>query len=426
MTWLPRLGRREEREEGADAVERAARYGVLDLLTEATHDLGARPARLLVTLAGAIFGVGALVATVGLSQSAAAQIARDFDAAASSQAIVRPVEIATADGSVAAAGQLPWDAAARVGTLSGVASAALLSEVPSEGLEIAAVQVNDPAAAPSTPPALMAASGDLVGAVQATVRSGRVFDDGHDARGDRVAVLGAHAAERFGIPHVGSGPSIFLGGRPYAVIGIIADAGHRAELLNAVIIPTGTARADFGLAAPDEVQVRLEHGGGPIITAQAAQAIVPDEPDTLEVASPSGAGALQQNVQGSLDLVFLALAVIVLLAAGFGIANVTMLSVLERTGEIGLRRALGATRRQIAAQFVVESGVIGAIGGLIGAAAGVTVVVAVAVVQGWPAVLNPAVALGGGFLGTLVGLVAGGVPARRAARIEPAVALRSE
>jgi putative ABC transport system permease protein len=114
----------------------------------------------------------------------------------------------------------------------------------------------------------------------------------------------------------------------------------------------------------------------------------------------------------------------VLLAGGVGITSVTMLSVVERTGEIGLRRAVGATARQIAGQFVAESVVIGLLGGLIGAAVGVFGVVAISAARGWAPVVDPWVALGGIGVGAVLGLLAGGLPARRAARIEPVEALR--
>jgi putative ABC transport system permease protein len=122
--------------------------------------------------------------------------------------------------------------------------------------------------------------------------------------------------------------------------------------------------------------------------------------------------------------VFLILGAIALLAGGLGIANVTLLSVMERVGEIGLRRALGATRRNIAQQFMVESVVIGLLGGLIGAALGIVAVVVVSITQEWTPILDPVVAIGSALLGAVVGLLAGLYPAMRASAIEPITALR--
>jgi len=115
----------------------------------------------------------------------------------------------------------------------------------------------------------------------------------------------------------------------------------------------------------------------------------------------------------------------VLLAGGVGITNVTMLSVMERTPEIGLRRAVGATSKQIAGQFMIEAVVIGLLGGLIGASLGIIAVIAVSAFRGWAPVADPRLALGGAVLGALIGLVAGAIPARRAANIEPVAALRA-
>uniref|UniRef100_UPI000FD9AFE4 ABC transporter permease n=1 Tax=Microbacterium sp. CPCC 204701 TaxID=2493084 RepID=UPI000FD9AFE4 len=174
-----------------------------------------------------------------------------------------------------------------------------------------------------------------------------------------------------------------------------------------------------------ELVIRIAPGAGPQVAAQAAVALAPGAPDAFDVSAPAGRSDLSSSVQADVNVVFLILGAIVLLAGGLGIANVTMLTVMERTPEIGLRRALGSTGRQIAAQFVVESIVIGLLGGLIGASLGVMAVVAVSLLQQWTPIVDPLVAVGGALLGAVVGLVAGGIPARRAARIEPVTALRS-
>jgi putative ABC transport system permease protein len=401
-------------------------FGFGDLLAEATRDIGARPARLVLTVIGTVLGVGALVATVGFAQTSALQIAHQFNKVASTQAVVSPAKEEGASGEAVAVTQLPWDAATRIESLSGVESAALLSKLPAPQEGIAAVQVDDPSAPIGAQPHLFASSPGLFDAVGGTVDVGRMFDSGHDSRGDRVAVMNVATAEALGIDDVDSRPSVFIGGLAYAVIGIYSGSTWDGELQDAIVIPTGAARKDFGLASPDEVQVHLTTNGGPIVYQQAPVALAPDNPATIEVAAPAGSSDLRKSIQSDVNLIFVILSVIVLLAGGLGIANVTTLSVMERVGEIGLRRAVGSTPRQIAAQFVVESVIIGLLGGLMGSALGVLAIVTVAVVQHWTPVTNPLVALGGIVLGALVGLVAGWLPARRAARIEPVDALRGQ
>jgi putative ABC transport system permease protein len=284
--------------------------------------------------------------------------------------------------------------------------------------------VNDPSQPPTAPPPVYAASDGLLDTLGGRLSTGRFYDAGHDRRADRVAVLGARAAERLGVQRVDTQPSVFIDGIAYAVVGVLGSVDARAELLSAVIVPTGTARADFGLPAPGDAQARITIGAGPQLRPQAALALIPDDPGSLEVNAPDGRSELGRDVQADVNEVFVVLSVIVLLAGGVGIANVTMLSVMERVGEIGLRRAVGATGRQIAGQFVAESVVVGLLGGLIGSALGVFAVVGISVVRDWAPVVDPRIALGGALLGAVVGLVAGGLPARRAARIEPVDALR--
>lgn len=404
---------------------RADRFTSQDLVAEATADIGSRPARLIMTIAGTVLGIGALVATLGFAQTAAGQIARQFDQAAATRVEITPAEARTQSGASVATARLPWDGAERVERLAGVVAAATLAEValPS-GSAITAVPVYDPSAASAAPAPVVASSSGLLEALGGRVTQGRMFDAGHDVRGDRVAVLGAREADRLAINRVDSQPSIFIDGLAYAVIGIVDSFERRADLQDAVIIPVGTARADFSLAAPGSIQARVDVGAGPQIGEQAPLALAPDAPDQIKVAAPSGRSDLSQNVQADVNVVFIALGVIVLLAGGLGIANVTLLSVMERTPEIGLRRALGATPRQIAGQFIAESAIIGMLGGIMGSAVAVLSVVLVSVIAAWSPVINPLVAVGGAFLGAVVGLAAGWLPARRAARIEPIAALR--
>jgi len=291
-------------------------------------------------------------------------------------------------------------------------------------LPVTSVPVNDPSAPALASPAVVATSAGLLSAVRGDVVTGRYFDEGHDARGDRVVVLGERAAESLGINRVDSQPSIFIGDTPYTVIGIVDGMERRSDLLDSVILPLGTARSDFGVGAPSELHVRIAVGAGTVVARQAPIALSPNSPENFTVTSPSSRSSLRDNIQSDINIVFLILGGIALLAGGLGIANVTMLSVMERIGEIGLRRALGATSRDIARQFMIESVVIGLLGGLIGSALGVFAVVIVSLIQGWTPILDPWLAIGSALLGAVVGLAAGAFPARRASNIEPITALR--
>ena len=166
-------------------------------------------------------------------------------------------------------------------------------------------------------------------------------------------------------------------------------------------------------------------GANALIAGQAAIALRPGDPRALRVVAPPEQKRVRDAVQGDLNVLFLILGGVSLLVGAIGIANVTLVSVIERTGEIGLRRALGAGRRHIAAQFLLESGAMGLVGGVLGASVGVLAVVAVAAYQSWTPVIDPLVPLAAPLIGGVTGLVSGSYPALRAARMEPVEALRA-
>jgi putative ABC transport system permease protein len=398
-----------------------ARMRPRDLAREAVAGLLARPARVGLTVLGTVIGVGALVATLGLSKTASNQIVGHFDALSATDVVISP----SARAGGAGATVLPWDAQSRLLRLNGVAAAGTLSDVDVRGALVRSVPINDPLAAGAIQLPMKAASPGLFRAVHAQLSTGRFFDAGHSQRADRVLILGPNAARRLHVTRIDDQPAVFVGDRLYAVIGVLSSVSRQASLLGSAIMPEGTARAEFGLRAPALAQVETRIGAVNLIARQAPIALSPNNPALLKVAAPPDPKQLRGQVKNDLNALFLLLGGVSLLVGAIGIANVTLVSVLERVGEIGLRRALGAGRRHIAAQFLLESTAMGFAGGVMGASLGTLVIVAVSAMKTWTPVLDPWVPLGAPLLGALIGLVSGTYPSVRAASLEPVEALRA-
>jgi macrolide transport system ATP-binding/permease protein len=394
-----------------------------DLVEEALASLTARPGRAVLTALGTVLGVAALVATLGLSKTAGNQIVGRFDALAATDIVVTPKSAGA--GRAGGGNVLPWDAESRIVRLNGVVAAGSLSDVDLHGDLVRSVPVNDPVTQTEFQLPVKAASPGLYAAVRAELAAGRKPDAGHSARADRVALVGSNVAEQLHVTRLEDQPAIFLGDRLYTVIGVIGSVARQASLLGSVVIPEGTAEQDFGLGAPGSVQVETRVGAANLIAGQLPLALNPSDPAALKVTAPPEPRRVRAGVQSDLNTLFLLLGGVSLFIGAVGIANVTLVSVLERVGEIGLRRSLGAARRHIAGQFLLESTTLGLLGGVLGAALGTLVVVGVAASRTWTPVLEPWVPLGAPLLGGLVGFLSGIYPSARAARMEPVEALRS-
>lgn len=394
---------------------------VRDVVNESVAGLFARPGRTVLTVLGTVIGLAALVATMGLSRTAGNRIVGRFDELAATEIVVSPRP--SASGPAAAA--MPWDAPERINRLNGIVAVGNLSVVDVGTRLVASTPVRDPQNQSAFNLTVSAASPGLFAAVRAELRTGALIDAAHSMRHERVAVLGPNAAERLGITRVDQLPAITIGDDVYLVIGILDGVARQPDLLGAVIIPEGTARHDYRLASPGLIVVETAIGASTLVSQQLPLALRPDNPRSLRVVSPPEPTRVRDAVKGDLDLLFLMLGGVSLLVGAIGIANVTLVSVIERTGEIGLRRALGASRRHIGQQFLLESTTIGVVGGVLGASLGTLVVVAVSARQSWTPVLDPGVPLLAPLVGGAVGLMAGTYPALRATRLAPVDALRS-
>jgi len=402
-----------------------SRLSFRDLVAESVAGMLARPGRTVLTILGTVLGVAALVATLGLAKTAGNQIVTRFDALSATTVSVsnRSDSLFRSPGPEDVSA-IPWDAEDRLTRLNGVVAAGTLTLVDTGGQLVSSVPINDPLGQSQFAMDVLAVSPGLFETVGAELRTGRFFDEGHDARHEPVAVLGPGAATRLNINRVDQQPAIFIGDTTLAVIGIIDDVVQEPSLLEAIIIPNGTARELFGTGAPAEVHIRTEVGAAYLIGDQAPVALNPGDPSQLRVQVPPEPRAVRSGVESDVNTLFLVLGGVSLLVGAIGIANVTLVSVLERVGEIGLRRAVGAARRHIAAQFLVESAAMGFIGGIIGASTGVLVIVAVSANKQWTPVLDVQVPLLAPLAGALVGLIAGLYPSWRASTLEPVEALR--
>jgi putative ABC transport system permease protein len=239
-----------------------------------------------------------------------------------------------------------------------------------------------------------------------------------------VTVLGYQAAQALGI--TAPGERVWLGGHWFTVSGILNPLPLEPEVDRSALIGFGVAASLFGYDGhPSRIYVRAAQDRVTAVAGLLAPAANPASPQDVSVSRPSDALVARLAVQRSGEALFLGLGAVALLVGGVGIANVMVVSVLERRGEIGLRRALGAARRHVAAQFLTESLVLASAGGVAGLAIGFAATVTMAYLRGWTTLIPAGAIVGGPAIAATVGAVAGLYPALRAARLSPVEALRT-
>jgi putative ABC transport system permease protein len=360
---------------------------------------------------GIAIGIAAMVAVVSISASSRERLNEQLAALGTNLLTVRPEE-SIAGEPIA----LPASAAGRVARIAGVESAATVAQLPDA--HAYRNKMIDPGLTAGL--TVQAADLGLLRVVGGSIVRGRWLDRATATY--PAVVLGAEAAARLGV--VRTGGLVWLGDRNVAVVGILQPIALAPELDSAVLIGIPVAERVLGFHGhPTTIYERSTDARVPAVRSLLGPTVQPQQPGAVEVSRPSDALAAKNAADDAFTGLLLALGSIGLLVGAIGVANTMVISVLERRREIGLRRALGATRRHIRLQFLAEALLLSTLGGLAGAGLGAAVSAAVARANGWITVVPVAVLAAGVGATTVIGAIAGLYPAIRAARTPPTVAL---
>jgi putative ABC transport system permease protein len=385
-----------------------------DLGRLATVGLRTRKLRAGLSALGIAIGVAAIVAVLGLSSSASAGLLNEISALGTNLLVVENGQ--TFGGGTA---ELPEAAPAMIGGIDGV------TEVQDTGSVAGDVYVSELVPAIDTNAiGIDAASLGLLRTVGTSVAHGSYLNTA--TAHEPAAVLGAAAAQRLGIDRVYSGERIWAGNTWLYVVGILEPAVLVPQIDSSVLVGFPAAENYLGFDGhPSTIYVRAQNSHVNAVDNLLAATSDPENPSQVNVSQPSAALVAQADAQGAFDNLFLGLGAVALLVGAVGVANIMIISVLERRSEIGLRRALGATRGHIRVQFLTEAVLLALIGGAVGVGVG-ALSTAVYATTKHELVVIPVLAWGGGIgAATMIGAVAGLWPALRAARMSPTQALWS-
>jgi putative ABC transport system permease protein len=357
--------------------------------------------------------VGSIVGVLGISQSSRADLLAQLGSLGN-LLVVQPGQ------GIGGTGELPVTAPTTVRRIGPVTAVSSVEELPP-------VHVYRSPAVPSFATQginVEAADPDLVSTLGGRMAAG-VFLNGATARFP-VVVLGASTAQALGIGNREVGHVVWLGNRPFQVIGVLAPVPLGSEIDRSALVGFAVANELLGADGhPTQLYIRAVPSQVVAVRSVLAASANPESPDEVAVSHPSDVLAARAAAQGAFTGLFLTLGGIALLVGALGIANVMVIAVLERRSEIGLRRALGATRRHIALQFLIEALLLSGAGGLAGTLAGGAATFIAALVRSWSLSLTGVALVVGPAAALAVGALAGIYPASRAARLSPTDALRS-
>jgi putative ABC transport system permease protein len=385
-----------------------------DLARVASIGIRSRRLRAALSALGIAIGVAAIVAVLGLSASSRAGLLAEIDRLGTNLLTVTNGQDFfgdTTELSLSAPAMI-----ARIGPVQSVADTGSTSAYVYRSPLIPTVNTNGLG--------VKAATVDLLPVVGAGVARGRFLNAATATK--PVAVLGAAAAERLGIDRIYVGERVWLGGQWFYVVGILTPATLAPEIDSSVLVGFPAAKRYLGFDGhPDTIYVRAATSQVAAVQSVLAPTANPEAPNEVEVSQPSSVLEARAKTDSALNGLFLGLGAVSLLVGAVGVANIMVISVLERRSEIGLRRALGATKGHIRIQFLAEAMLLAMLGGAAGVVIGALATGVYASTKHW-AVVVPATAWAGGFAAAVaIGAIAGLLPAIRAARLSPTDALRT-
>jgi putative ABC transport system permease protein len=393
-----------------------------DDIADVLIELSARRGRALLLLVSVALSTGVLVASYSVSTAAAKQVDTGLVAAGSTTFTVS-ARATDQDGAERQAVVFPADTEERADNVDLVIAAGRRLDVPRDDAK--------PRRLPNAPDV---AKVDVVGATSGYLQADEaatgsaptwLLDGDHSAA---VALVGARAAVELGLPDgiPPPGVQVWVAGQTYSVTGTIT-ASLDDNLVDAVVIPHSRALTISGVSdAQTVVLVRTEIGGGAPVAKVIRTAIRPDRPQLLSTSTVAEFNELRSGVGAQLARLVATIGLLLLAVATLLIANSMIVSVVSRTAEIGLRRSMGASQRDIARIFLIEGGLVGALGGLLGAACGLSAALIVAALSHWDTTQPALAAIVGPGVGLLAGIIASAYPSWRAAIILPADAMRAD